>query len=100
MTRFGTLGNKRQRVAPLMDDYPDADGGVPCMRSPPNFSLHVSRDHAVAARLLPVNSRVTRVRGYWLIHDDTRRGRGLRARPPLLFWNLTSEQDCDMRKLQ
>lgn len=100
MTRFGMLGNKRQRVAPLMDDYPNADGGVLRMRSPPNFWLHASRDHAVAARRLPVNSRVTWVRGYLLVHDDTREDEDCALDHLLLFWNLTNEQDWDIRKFQ
>ena len=71
---FDTESMDGQRVAPLMGSYTDADVGVLRMRCMPNFWVHASCDHAVAARLLPAGPRVTRVRGYWLVHEDAREG--------------------------
>jgi hypothetical protein len=50
---FETESMDGQRVAPLMGDYQDADVGVLRMRSLPNFWVHASCDHAVAARSCP-----------------------------------------------
>jgi Rieske 2Fe-2S family protein len=97
---FDTESMDGQRVAPLMGDYQDADVGVLRMRSLPNFWVHASCDHAVAARLLPVNSRVTRVRGYWLVHEDAREGEDYTLDRLLPFWNLTNEQDWEICKYQ
>jgi Rieske 2Fe-2S family protein len=97
---FDTESMDGQRVAPLMGDYQDADVGVLRMRSLPNFWVHASCDHAVAARLLPVNSRVTRVRAYWLVHEDAREGEDYALDRLLPFWNLTNEQDWEICKYQ
>jgi Rieske 2Fe-2S family protein len=89
-----------QRVAPLMGSYQDSDVGVLRMRSLPNFWVHASCDHAVAARLMPVNDRVTRVRGYWLVDAKAREDEDYTLDKLLPFWNLTNEQDWDICKWQ
>ncbi|MEO5765053.1 MAG: aromatic ring-hydroxylating dioxygenase subunit alpha, partial [Casimicrobiaceae bacterium] len=89
-----------RRVAPLMGDYPDADVGVLRMRSMPNFWVHGSCDHAVAARLLPAGPRKTLVRAYWLVHEDAREGDDYSLDALLPFWSLTNEQDWDICKWQ
>ena len=89
-----------KRVAPLMGSYQDADVGVLRMRSLPNFWVHASCDHAVAARLLPGGSRTTRIRGYWLVHEDAREGEDYSLDKLLPFWSLTNEQDWDICKWQ
>ena len=97
---FDTESMDGRRVAPLMGDYTDADVGVLRMRSMPNFWVHGSCDHAVAARLLPAGPRRTRVRGYWLVHADAREGTDYQQDRLLPFWNLTNEQDWDICKWQ
>ena len=97
---FDTESMDGQRVAPLMGSYQDADVGVLRMRSLPNFWVHASCDHAVAARLLPVNSRVTRVRGYWLVNETAREDEDYTLDRLLPFWHLTNEQDWDICKFQ
>ena len=88
------------RVAPLMGSYQDADVGVLRMRSMPNFWVHASSDHAVAARLLPAGPRTTKVRAYWLVHQDAREGDDYTLDKLLPFWNLTNEQDWEICKWQ
>jgi Rieske 2Fe-2S family protein len=89
-----------KRVASLMGDYADADVGVLRMRSMPNFWVHASCDHAVAARLLPAGPRMTKVRAYWLVHQDAVEGKDYDLEPLLPFWHLTNEQDWDICKWQ
>jgi glycine betaine monooxygenase A len=89
-----------QRVAPLMGSYQDADVGVLRMRSMPNFWVHASCDHAVAARLLPAGPRTTKIRGYWLVHEDAREGEDYALDKLLPFWQLTNEQDWEICKWQ
>jgi Rieske 2Fe-2S family protein len=89
-----------KRVAPLMGSYRDADVGVLRMRSMPNFWLHGSCDHAVAARLLPLDQRTTRVRGYWLVHENAREDEDYTLDQLMPFWGLTNEQDWDICKWQ
>ncbi|MCC6196976.1 MAG: aromatic ring-hydroxylating dioxygenase subunit alpha [Burkholderiales bacterium] len=89
-----------QRVAPLMGSYQDSDVGVLRMRSLPNFWVHASCDHAVAARLLPVDQRTTRVRAYWLVDAKAREDEDYALDKLLPFWNLTNEQDWDICKWQ
>ena len=88
------------RVAPLMGDYPDADVGVLRMRSLPNFWLHASCDHAVVTRMLPAGPRKTRMRSYWLVHEDAREGEDYQLDRLLPFWHLTNEQDWEICKWQ
>ncbi|MEP6996444.1 MAG: aromatic ring-hydroxylating dioxygenase subunit alpha [Betaproteobacteria bacterium] len=97
---FDTESIDGQRVAPLMGSYQDADVGVLRMRSMPNFWVHASCDHAVAARLLPVGPRTTRIRGYWLVHEDAREGEDYTLDRLLPFWSLTNEQDWEICKWQ
>jgi len=97
---FDTESMDGKRVAPLMGDYKDADVGVLRMRSMPNFWVHASCDHAVAARLLPAGPRVTKVRGYWLVHEDAVEGKDYDLEKMLPFWALTNEQDWDICKWQ
>ena len=89
-----------RRVAPLMGSYRDADVGVLRMRSLPNFWVHASCDHAVAARLLPVDARTTRVRGYWLVDQDAREGVDYDLDTLLPFWHMTNEQDWEICRFQ
>ncbi len=89
-----------QRVAPLMGSYQDADVGVLRMRSMPNFWVHASCDHAVAARLLPAGPRTTRIRAYWLVHEDAREGDDYTLDKLMPFWGLTNEQDWEICKWQ
>jgi glycine betaine catabolism A len=97
---FETESIDGARVAPLMGDYRDADVGVLRMRSMPNFWVHASCDHAVAARLLPAGPRATKVRGYWLVHEDAVEGKDYDLEKMLPFWHLTNEQDWDICKWQ
>ena len=97
---FETESMDGSRVAPLMGDYADSDVGVLRMRSMPNFWVHASCDHAVAARLLPSGPRSTKVRGYWLVHEDAVEGKDYDLEKMLPFWQLTNEQDWDICKWQ
>ena len=97
---YDTESMDGKRVAPLMGDYTDADVGVLRMRSMPNFWVHASCDHAVAARLLPSGPRSTKVRGYWLVHEDAVEGKDYDLEKMLPFWHLTNEQDWDICKWQ
>jgi Rieske 2Fe-2S family protein len=97
---FDTESMDGRRVAPLMGDYLDSDVGVLRMRSMPNFWVHASCDHAVAARLLPAGPRTTKIRGYWLVRDDAREGEDYHLDQLLPFWQLTNEQDWEICKWQ
>jgi Rieske 2Fe-2S family protein len=97
---FDTESMDGKRVAPLMGDYADQDVGVLRMRSMPNFWVHASCDHAVAARLLPAGPRMTKVRGYWLVKEDAVEGKDYDLEKMLPFWHLTNEQDWDICKWQ
>jgi len=97
---FDTESMDGRRVAPLMGDYGDADVGVLRMRSMPNFWVHGSCDHAVAARLLPAGPQRTIVRSYWLVDQDAREGDDYQLERLLPFWNLTNEQDWEICKWQ
>ena len=97
---FDTESMDGARLAPLMGAYQDSDVGLLRMRSMPNFWIHASCDHAVAARLLPNGPRGTRVRGYWLVHEDAREGEDYQLDKMLPFWHLTNEQDWDICKWQ
>ena len=66
----------------------------------PNFWLHASCDHAVAARLLPAGPRRTSVRAYWLVDQDAREGDDYQLERLLPFWHLTNEQDWEICKWQ
>ena len=89
---YDTESMDGKRVAPLMGDYHDADVGVLRMRSMPNFWVHASCDHAVAARLLPAGPRMTKVRAYWLVHQDAVEGKDYDLEPLLPFWHLTTSR--------
>ena len=97
---FDTESMDGKRVAPLMGDYADQDVGVLRMRSMPNFWVHASCDHAVAARLLPAGPRMTKVRGYWLVKENAVEGKDYDLEKMLPFWHLTNEQDWDICKWQ
>jgi Rieske 2Fe-2S family protein len=97
---FDTESMDGKRVAPLMGDYQDADVGVLRMRSLPNFWLHASCDHAVVTRVLPAGLRKTRMRSYWLVHQDARAGADYQLDRLLPFWQLTNEQDWEICKWQ
>ncbi len=97
---FDTESMDGQRVAPLMGDYRDADVGVLRMRSLPNFWLHANCDHAVVTRMLPAGLRATRMRSYWLVHQDAREGQDYQLERLLPFWHLTNEQDWEICKWQ
>jgi glycine betaine catabolism A len=97
---FATESMDGKRLGPLMGDYTDEDVGVLRMRSMPNFWVHASCDHAVAARLLPAGPRMTRVRGYWLVRGDAVEGKDYDLEKMLPFWHLTNEQDWDICKWQ
>ena len=97
---FETESMDGRRVAPLMGDYRDADVGVLRMRSMPNFWVHGSCDHAVAARLLPAGPRKTIVRGYWLVDRHAREGDDYQLERLLPFWDLTNQQDWEICKWQ
>jgi Rieske 2Fe-2S family protein len=93
---FVTESMDGQRVAPLMGDYDNEEVGVLRMRSLPNFWLHASCDHAVAARMLPAGPRKTRMRGYWLVDENAKEGADYRLDRLLPFWQLTNEQDWNI----
>ena len=97
---FDTESMDGKRVAPLMGDYQDSDVGVLRMRSLPNFWVHASCDHAVVTRMLPNGLRKTRMRSYWLVHEDARGGADYQLDRLLPFWNLTNEQDWEICKWQ
>jgi Rieske 2Fe-2S family protein len=97
---FETESIDGRRVAPLMGDYRDADVGVLRLRSMPNFWVHGSCDHAVAARLLPAGPRKTIVRAYWLVDQGAREGDDYQLERLLPFWHLTNEQDWEICRWQ
>jgi Rieske 2Fe-2S family protein len=97
---FDTESIDGKRVAPLMGDYQDANVGVLRMRSLPNFWLHASCDHAVVTRMLPAGLRTTRMRSWWLVHQDAREGLDYELAGLLPFWHLTNEQDWEICKWQ
>ena len=97
---FVTESMDGSRVAPLMGDYQDEEVGVLRMRSLPNFWVHASCDHAVAARMLPAGPRKTRMRGYWLVDAKAKEGVDYQLDRMLPFWNLTNEQDWEICKWQ
>lgn len=97
---FVTESMDGSRVAPLMGDYDTEDVGVLRMRSLPNFWLHASCDHAVAARMLPAGPRKTIMRGYWLVDAKAKEGEDYQLERLLPFWNLTNEQDWNICKWQ
>ncbi len=93
---FATESMDGSRVAPLMGDYEDEDVGVLRLRSLPNFWIHASCDHAVAARMLPAGPRKTRMRGYWLVDEKAKEGADYQLDRLLPFWHLTNEQDWNI----
>ena len=93
---FVTESMDGSRVAPLMGDYDDERVGVLRLRSLPNFWVHGSCDHAVAARMLPAGPRKTRMRGYWLVDAKAREGTDYQLERLLPFWHLTNEQDWNI----
>jgi len=97
---FVTESMDGSRVAPLMGDYEDEEVGVLRLRSLPNFWVHASCDHAVAARMLPAGPRKTRMRGYWLVDAKAQEGSDYQLERLLPFWNLTNEQDWNICKWQ
>jgi Rieske 2Fe-2S family protein len=97
---YDTESMDGKRVAPLMGAYQDAAVGVLRMRSLPNFWLHASCDHAVVTRMLPAGLRKTRMRSYWLVHQDAREGADYQFDRLLPFWQLTNEQDWEICKWQ
>ena len=97
---FVTESIDGSRVAPLMGDYTDEEVGVLRMRSLPNFWVHASCDHAVAARMLPAGPRKTIMRGYWLVDAKAQEGVDYQLDRMLPFWNLTNEQDWEICKWQ
>jgi Rieske 2Fe-2S family protein len=97
---FVTESMDGKRVAPLMGDYDSENVGVLRMRSLPNFWLHASCDHAVAARMLPAGPRKTVMRGYWLVDAKAKEGEDYQLDRLLPFWNLTNEQDWNICKWQ
>jgi Rieske 2Fe-2S family protein len=97
---FVTESMDGKRVAPLMGDYGDEEVGVLRMRSLPNFWIHASCDHAVAARMLPAGPRKTVMRGYWLVDANAKEGTDYQLDRLLPFWNLTNEQDWNICKWQ
>jgi len=90
---FHTESMDGRRVAPLLPGYEDEDVGVVRMRTMPNFWNHSSCDHAVSTRLLPAGLQKTRVRVYWLVHQDAVEGVDYDCERLLPFWQLTGEQD-------
>lgn len=97
---FVTESMDGSRVAPLMGDYDDEEVGVLRLRSLPNFWVHASCDHAVAARMLPAGPRKTIMRGYWLVDAKAKEGPDYQLERLLPFWNLTNEQDWNICKWQ
>ncbi len=97
---FDTESLDGRRVAPLMGDYQDANVGVLRMRSLPNFWLHASCDHAVVTRMLPAGLRGTRMRSWWLVHQNAREGEDYDLERMLPFWDTTNEQDWEICKWQ
>ena len=97
---FATESMDGTRVAPLMGDYDSEDVGVLRLRSLPNFWVHGSCDHAVAARMLPAGPRKTIMRGYWLVDEKAQEGRDYQLDKMLPFWHLTNEQDWNICKWQ
>jgi glycine betaine catabolism A len=97
---FVTESMDGTRVAPLMGDYDSEEVGVLRLRSLPNFWVHASCDHAVAARMLPAGPRKTIMRGYWLVDANAKEGSDYQLDRMLPFWNLTNEQDWNICKWQ
>jgi glycine betaine catabolism A len=97
---FVTESMDGKRVAPLMGAYGDEEVGVLRMRSLPNYWIHASCDHAVAARMLPAGPRKTVMRGYWLVDANAKEGTDYQLERLLPFWHLTNEQDWNICKWQ
>jgi len=97
---FVTESIDGRRVAPLMGDYDSEEVGVLRMRSLPNFWVHASCDHAVAARMLPAGPRKTIMRGYWLVDAKAKEGTDYQLDRLLPFWSLTNEQDWNICRWQ
>jgi len=85
-----------KRVAPLMGEYKDANGGVLRLRTLPSFWNHSSCDHAVTTQLLPAGLHLTRARVIWLVHEDAQEGTDYQLDKLIPFWQLTSEQDWEL----
>jgi glycine betaine catabolism A len=90
---FVTESLDGQPVAPLMGDFARHDVGTLRLRSVPSFWCHLSGDHAVSTRLLPVGPQRTRVRVQWLVDRDAVAGTDYDPERLLPFWERTSEQD-------
>ena len=80
-------------VAPPLGTLDTVDVGTARVTAFPNYWCHVSGDHAVTTRLLPVAAGMTDVRVTWLVHGDAVEGRDYDLTRLLPFWKNTSEQD-------
>jgi Rieske 2Fe-2S family protein len=83
-------------VAPPMGDFVHHDVGTLRLRQVPSFWCHLSGDHAVATRVLPVAPDRTRVRVQWLVDAAAEEGRDYELERLLPFWQRTSEQDWEL----
>ena len=93
---FVTESLDGEPVAPLMGDFVDPDVGTLRLRQVPSFWCHLSGDHAVATRVLPIAPDRTRVRVQWLVDADAIEGRDYELARLLPFWERTSEQDWEL----
>ncbi len=90
---FVTESLDGEPVAPLMGDFVAPDVGTLRLRQVPSFWCHLSSDHAVSTRVLPVAPDRTRVRVQWLVAGDAVEGVDYDTARMLPFWERTSEQD-------
>ncbi len=80
-------------VAPLLGNLASPDVGTLRITTFPNFWTHVSCDHAMTTRLLPLAAGRTAVRVSWLVRGDAVEGRDYDVAEITPFWQRTSEQD-------
>ncbi|MBI3709966.1 MAG: aromatic ring-hydroxylating dioxygenase subunit alpha [Proteobacteria bacterium] len=99
MKGFTTQSLDGKAVAPLMGDLKERDAGTLRITVYPNFWQHASDDHAVATRLTPLSATRTAARVVWLVHEDAVEGRDYRLDRLLPLWQLTSEQDWELCKV-
>jgi Rieske 2Fe-2S family protein len=77
----------------LLGRCPDYDMGSLRLHFLPNYWVHISADHAVSTRLVPLTKDTTEAKVDWLVHKDAVEGEDYNLEDMLPFWQRTSEQD-------
>jgi len=88
-------------VAPILGDFSEEDRDMGSLRihTLPNFWIHISSDHAVAAKLTPVGPTHTRADQIWLVHKDAKEGKDYTLEKMLPFWDRTNSSDWEICEL-